>query len=271
MKVRTISLKVGSKTLRLVIHESDNYITLYIGGHTKYCIYGFIIKEGSGVARQDDITIGEFSKIHYNLECSLEHDFKRGVDSNMILKVLLSYISKYYSYVKYLKFDDASYRTCDNGLHVDLAEMTYITTGKTWYEKNFGAIMTSSTRDIFNKAEERFKKSKSETSWDTFCGTVNNDIIKIVPNAKKLYEEAETWQSFFAPVREHMGIEKFCPFVAPWLEQFMRTSFGTKFIKFEYLMPLEPNKIEFTELPYARGGKKFTRKHLKLRQLSIME
>ncbi len=244
---------------------------MYIGGHTKYCIYGFIIKEGSLTAKTDDISIGDFSKIHYNLECSLEHDFKRGVDTNIIIKLLLSYIHKHYPYVKQLKFDDASSRTCDDGQRVDLAEMSYITTGKTWYEKNFGVTMGSSTQEIFKKAEQKFLKSKAETSWESFSGDIPKDKIKNISDMKSMYETAETWQDFFGPLREKMGVEKFCPFIASWLEPFMKSKFGVKFIKFEYLMSIEPNIIPFTEFPYSRGGRRFTRKNLKLSAMSYME
>ncbi len=271
MKTRSLALKVGSKTLRLVIHESDNYVTLYIGGHEKYCIYGFITKEESSIAKTDDISIGDFSKIHYNLECSLEHDFKRGADTNMILKLFLAYIHKHYPYVKYLKFDDASHRTCDDGQLIDLAEMTYITTGKTWYEKNFGAKLEKSSKTDFIKAEHRFQEMKLKVTWETFSGNFPKEILTEIPDMQKMYEEATTWQNFFGPLRERMGIENFCPFVAPWLEQFMHSYFGTKFIKFKYLMPVEPNTIPFIEQPYLKGGKRFTRKNLKLRPLALME
>jgi hypothetical protein len=272
MTVTSHALKIRSKTLRIVKHESDNYITMYIGGHTKYCIYGFITKEGGGVAKMGgSISVGEFSKIHYNLECSLEHDFKRGIDTNMILKLFLSYIHKHYPYVKELKFDDASYRTCDNGQQVDLAEMTYITTGKTWYQKNFGARLSESSVADFNRTEQRFQEMKSKVSWETFSGNISKEILIKIPEMKEIYENASTWQDFFGPLREKMGIEKFCPFVAPWLEQFMHSYFKSKFIRFEYLMPIEPNIIPFTELPYSRGGRRFTRKNLKLSAMSFME
>lgn len=273
MKVRSLALKVGSKTLRMVIHESDNYITFFIGGHTKYCIHGFILKQDSPMSKYDDISIGEFSKIHHNLECSLEHDFKRGADTNMILKVFLSYIHTHYSYVKYLKFDDASNRNCDNGRIVDLAEMSYITTGKTWYEKNFGAKLSESSRILFDRVERKFQEMKSTVAWEPFSANLEKGKDSPIPilEIKDMYEKAATWQDFFGPLREKMGIEKFCPFVAPWLEEFMHSYFKMKFIKFEYLMPLEPNKISFTELPYSRGGRRFTRKNLKLSPMSYME
>lgn len=270
-ELKTITLKVGSKTLRLIQHESPDIITLYIGGHTKYCIYGFITKSSSPMARFSDISIGNLSKIHYNQACSLEHDFKRGVDTNMILKVFLSYIHKHYPHIKQMKFEDASYRPCDDGQIIDLAEMSYITTGKTWYEKNFAATLAPTSEGQFKVLELKFQKMKLEIDWNTFKGFITTKLPIDEIELQKIYEDATTWQDFFGPLREKMGIELFCPFVAPWLHTFMEMVFKFSFIQFKYLMPVEPNRISFTELPYSRGGRRFTRKNLKLRPLSLME
>ena len=271
VEVRSVALKVNNKSMRLVIHESPDVITFFIGGHTKYCIYGFIYKEGGMMAKFKGISIGDFSKIHYNLECSLEHDFKRGSDTNMLLKLLLSYIHKHYPYVKQLKFEDASYRTCDDGQLIDLAEMSYITTGKTWYEKNFGATLDPSSRAQFKRAEQNFKEIKEHAKWDDFSRSLPKDSPVEFSEMKKIYEEASTWQEFFGPLREKMGVETFCPFISPWINSFMAGAFGMKFIQFRYLMPVEGNTIPFTEHPYSRGGRRFTRKNLKLRPLALME
>jgi hypothetical protein len=184
---------------------------------------------------------------------------------------LLSYIHKHYPYIKQLKFEDASYRTYDDGQIIDLAEMSYITTGKTWYEKNFGATLDPSSRAQFKRAEQKFKEMKEKLLWDEFSQELPKDGPVEFPEMKKMYEEAATWQEFFGPLREKMGVENFCPFISAWINPFMAGAFGMKFIQFRYLMPIEGNTIAFTEVPYSRGGRRFTRKNLKLRPLALME
>jgi hypothetical protein len=71
-----------------------------------------------------------------------------------------------------MTFNDASFRTCDNGNQVSLAMMSYITTGKTWYEKNFGAYLESDYLSTFEAAEQKFLKSKMDTSWEALKTTI---------------------------------------------------------------------------------------------------
>ena len=77
-------IKLAKKSLLMTIHESDYSTTIYIGGYTKYCIEAQIMKHLS----KQDITVGAFNKIRFDVECSLEHDFTRGYDTTMILKLL---------------------------------------------------------------------------------------------------------------------------------------------------------------------------------------
>jgi hypothetical protein len=178
----------------------------------------------------------------------------------MILKLFLSYIHTHYPHVRSLKFEDASYRACDNGQIVDLAEMSYLTTGSTWYEKNFGAILDPASQAQFKALETKFQTFKGELSWDSFRGFITTALPLAEAELKSLYESSTTWQDFFGALREKLGVEKFCPFVAPWLRTFMEFGFKRSFIQFAYRMPVEGNTIPFTELPYVRGGRRFTRK-----------
>lgn len=265
MRSKITAIKIGNKTLKLVTHESDNYITIYIGGHTKYCIYGFVIKQGSIMAERYDVSIGDFSKIQFTIECSLEHVFRRGIDTNIILKVFLSYIYKHYPYVKQLNFEDASYRRCDTGEIIDLAEMSYITTGKTWYEKHFGASVAPQSRAMVANIESKFQEIKGGMSWDECKSYITNELPIEEAEMKQLYDTVKTWQDFFGPLRDRIGIESFCPFVAPWLEIFMKAHFKKRFIQIPYHIPIKENIIEFTEVPYTHGGKRFTRKRIEYR------
>jgi hypothetical protein len=69
-----------------------------------------------------------------------------------------------------------------------------------------------------------------------------------------------------------MGIAEFCIFVAPWLHSFLLHTLRFNFSGPRYGIPLEGAEIlDYEEVAFARGGKRFTRKQLKQRPLSIME
>ena len=166
-KATKYTIKIGTKSLLLSLYETEDSITLYIGGHEVYCLDINIIKLTSNLAKTFNPTIANLSKIQWNQNCSLEHNFSRGIDTTMILKFAISYIKTAFPHVKGISFNDASFRTCDNGKNVSLAMMSYITTGKTWYEKNFGAYLESEYLDIFKVAEQRFIESKKNISWES--------------------------------------------------------------------------------------------------------
>ena len=191
----------------------------------------------------------------------------------MILKLLTSYIQKKYSYIKTLRFNDTSYRTCDNGTQVELAEMSYIRTGKTWYETHFYAYMDPDDRISFLKKEDNFQNEKHKFSWTmmkSIMGNIpENDTIN-EEQMKELFEKANTWQDFFGTISDRLGISTFCNFVSPWLHSFMLSKFKGSLAFITYILPIDKiDIIEFRELLYTRGGKYFTRKHIKKRPINL--
>ena len=90
---REFKLIVGKKSLKLTEYETDNTITIFIGGHDLYCIDALLYKPTTDfVNAGHNISEGTLAHIYYNVNCSLEHNFLRGIDTNMILKLLTSYI-----------------------------------------------------------------------------------------------------------------------------------------------------------------------------------
>lgn len=258
-------LKVGSKSLLLVVHESRDLVSLYIGGKTVYCINVLIYKEDSVYARAFDTSIASLPNLYYNLNCSLEHDFKRGFDTNMILKLIQSYIKKEYPHVKYLQFNDASHRECDDGKFIDLAPMSYFTTGQTWYEKHFHARLTPASEIIFKKAIEDINKKKAMIPWEGIQQEMTGKCPLSEEQLKGLYEKSRTWLDFFGSIRDAIGVPKFCTFAAPWFSGFMTTYLNLNIVNLKYIMPVHFD-IPYTIEPYASGGKKFTRKQLRSRR-----
>lgn len=249
-------LKIGTKTMRMSIYESQTSITIYIGGHEEYCIEIQMMKPGYGY----DITMAHFSKIRWDLNCSLEYNFQRGVDTNMLLKLAMSYISRNYRDVTHMTFNDASSRTCDDGRPVDLAKMSYICTGKTWYEKHFGAYIAPLWKNAFETQHKKFNEAKKTMTWEQFNGFIGVPLPLDKQTIEKMYNDSDTWQDFFSSVRDAVGIGKFCEFVAPWLDSFLLRYLQFNFIGFNYIMPITDYDLSYSVSEYIRGGKRNTRK-----------
>jgi hypothetical protein len=174
----------------------------------------------------------------------------------------LTYISINYKNISSLYFTDASNRECDNGERVNLAHMMFILHGKTWYEKNYGAFLKDDALKTFNMYNEKFKKRKTETSWDTLTSIIPALSHTIIPEEelKTNYENSETWQDFFKTIFEKIEISNFCQFVQPWLEKFMTYFFKGTLMNLQYNIPIIDYDIDYTESLYQRGGQKYTRR-----------
>jgi hypothetical protein len=210
------------------------------------------------------LNVGRLVQIYYNVNCSLEGDFKRGIDTTNILHILCKYLRENYPYVEYLSFTDASYRTCDNGVTIDLARLSYLRTGKTWYEKNYGAFLDDQYVNIFNRMEGALQKGKNTLSWDRFKQLIKGEFPLPESEMKTMYETSGSWQDFFGPLSDKIGISAFCIFMAPWINTFFTSITQTSFSSFTYVLPLIgiPD-IDFDITNYSRGGRKFTRKQVK--------
>ena len=259
--------KIGSKHLKFSIYETENLVNIYIGGPRLFCIHTTVNKENSIFVQRGlfDKATGTIEKIYYNQQCSLEHDFARGVDTNMIIYLLCQYIKDTYKYVTHLKFNDASSRTCDNGTDVSLAAMTYLYSEKTWYQKNFYAIMAPDYVARFNEIIKKFNEEKEKYSWDAFNEIFIKGKLPLSENKMKvMYDSAATWIDFFKPLMADQGIAKFCNFLSPWLSQFIKDILKYDFMKIPYMFVLSDlPAIDYTLSPFIAGGsrRKFTRKN----------
>ena len=243
-KSTKIKVKVGNKTFLIVTHESEFSYMIYIGGRDVYCIEVQLLKPSIGA----NISQGFFSKIRYDEGCALDTSFIRGEDSQLILKFLLTYIYYEYPYVKTMAYNDLSTRECNDGSKVNLSEMTYIRTGKTWYEKNFDAYLQPEFSSIFKRKEEKFQELKKVMEWDT----INVLTDRSYAEYKDLYNSSNTWQEFFGTISDKIGITKFCISASPWLSNFITVYLQVLFIGFTYIIP-----IKDYDIPYIvqQGGK----------------
>lgn len=257
--IKDYIVSTNSKRFRMIIYETNRRVSLYIGGHIRYCIYAELNKDDNGILKE----YGYLHKIRYDEVCSLDNKFTRGADTQFILKFLLTYISKTYPTVKKLAFNDASARSCNNGASVNLASMQFILTGKTWYQKHFSAYLEGKSLQIFTEYYNDYTERKQTTTWETLTNIIENSSVLGIEDQEleEVYTTSNTWEDFFTYILEQIGIGEFCEFVQPWLDKFIKEYLKHELIGFQYMMPVKKYTIQYELLPYHSGGKRYTRKN----------
>jgi hypothetical protein len=213
-----------------------------------------IIKKNSGFDR-----VGVFTKIRYDIECSVNGDFERSRDTNMILRLIITYIYRNYPEVKVLRFNDMSTKVCDNGRPVNLGVMTYLWSGQTWYQKNFGAYLEPPFDKIFTDKEIEFQKKKKEISWEQMNTIMDTELPIPEEDIKELYIQSNTWQKFFKGIVDVIGIPNFCNFISTWIYPFLMNTGNVISDNMQFALPVKDYGIEYTISDYTGGKRKIRR------------
>lgn len=268
---RREAIKLANHTIILSIYETDYTINLYLGGVKHWCIHCELSKENNTLKKE-----GFLIKIRYDMLCSVEESIGRGGDITKLLKLLLQIIHDRYPDVKYLLFNDLSTRRCDNTLNVNLAVMTYLYTEKTWYEKNFGASISSQSKTPFAAAQQRLTESK-RIPWDVVKSTIiNYTTLPYSEDALELlYENSKTWKEFFGQIEKTVGIKQFCIFISSWLDSFTLKYFNS-LMGMTYQMPIAQTDIIYTATEWKGGARyksffKGARKNRTIKRFSEVE
>lgn len=267
-----VALRIDNKTIRLTKHISSSTISLYFGGHEQYCVHAQLFRKTDETPAFIDTTVGNLVQVYYHQQCSLEDNFKRGVDTTRLIKVAIHYINKEYPYVKSLKFTDASTRKCDDGTIVNLSEMSFVTYGKTWYEIYFKAFLSPRHNQQYIHEMSEFQKKKQKMSWKFLLPhiTSHNPFPIGEDTMKLLYESTITWQEFFSELKERVGVSEYCSFLSSWLHSFIETFTSLRFLMMDFYIPIDSDLFEdYKEVKYNRGGKRFTRR-IKINKSQVM-
>jgi hypothetical protein len=247
-----------TQSFLVVKYETSKSINLYIGGHVKWCIQCDIIKRDNVIQQ-----VGYLNQVRYDIKCSLEHSFVKGIDTKQIIYFTVQYIKDKYPEVKGLIFSDLSTRVCDNNVDVNLAVMTYLYSEQTWYEKNFGAYiapMSETEYNIIRNEIRKTKDNKNKVSWEVMSETITNEGTKMTDAyLEELYNKSNSWKEFFEPIYDKLKIDKFCIYISSWLPKFINKYFNT-LQGLKYILPIRDNRIVYVESEYNIGGRRFTRK-----------
>jgi hypothetical protein len=254
--VTKTKLQIGKKNILLITYESERAINIYVGGPEKWCIHCELIKRENQVQ-----PLGYLIKLRYDMLCSLEHNFAKGHDIKQILYILSRYIYDKYPNVKELSFNDLSTRQCDNENDVNLAVMTFLYAGKTWYEKNFNAYIASHNKSEMEKIKRKYSEAKS-IPWEEMKETVRNNPYSGMTDDEmgELYMNTETWKEFFETIYDKIEIADFCMFISTWVDAFIQKYFNN-LQGLTYIMPIVRYNIDYKESNYVNvGGRRYTRK-----------
>ena len=167
--------------------------------------------------------IAYISWIGYNKKCSISEDFPSGVGTRHMVKTAMSIVCSKFNWIENFFLTDSSKVTCKEGLIVNLANLSLITNGKTYYEKYLSAILDDANLREFY--ENRKKQLESENKYDLqyFIDQFrvpteqHNIFIKYYPSAKSLLDFFNKLKAYCNENHIH-----FCEFVDPWIEAFVK-------------------------------------------------
>lgn len=258
------TVQAGTKQIIITTHELNTSYAIYLGGPGDiYCIDIQVLKDIELNRRYFDIDTANLNNIYYDRECSIDKNFRRGTDTTMILRLAMAYIHENYPYVNKLRFKDASSKECDNGHVVELYNMSYLTTGQTWYEKNFNAyIEKEADRRKIESDKRKFQEKKQVLPWEVISQFIRTSYPIEETEMETIYNNTNTWQDFFGRLRNKIGIAEFCNFISPWMRNFVQQIMSFDLSSPQYIIPIEGQQIPYSEI---RGGKRriYTRKQKK--------
>jgi hypothetical protein len=263
-------LKMDNHTIILTTYETETSIIIYLGGVKHWCMHSTLHKYNKKINEE-----GYLVKIRYDLLCSVEEKIQHGGDITKLLKLLIQYIHDKYPEVKYLSFNDLSTRRCDNGYDINLAVMTYLYSGKTWYEKNFNTTISIQSKETLDKIVKKLNNSKKQ-SWNVIKDTIYNykELPYSESEIEKIYKDAITWNEFFEAILNKIKINNFCIFISPWIDRFIIQYFNN-LMGLSYDMPIKETGLKYQKNEFVGGRYKSyfkgARKNKTIKRFSEME
>ena len=269
-------IDVNGKTMVLTQFETPRSFTIYIGGDDIYCIDAQVTRDLTGKINPE----GYLTKVRWDMDCSLDKDFKEGKDTQMITQLALTYIKNSFTDVKEISFSDLSERRCDNGASVSLSAMKYITDGQTWYlhdpedqegmqstgeysfasglyEDNFKATIHPRNKESYENMKKDIDTLKQITPWEDFSERwlrlQDIDISK--EELQTIYNSSDTWQGFFKEIRSRIGVSAFCIWLSKeqWFKYFMEDFLKFNVLGVRYLLTVDTFNVPYT---IVSGGKR---------------
>ena len=172
--------------------------------------------------------------VRYEPCCALGARMEKGTTVAMVLAAL-QFVLAEFPWVEHFVFTDCcSVVECGPGeMMMPLPPLSLCWSGKTWYEKHFGAVLVKDgDNDVhgiyraFVEENMQGREFKDALSFDAFCsraGLLPQRVIELAGggvNLRSMYAEAGSLQGFFEALRSkhlHDPVNPFCAIVWPWV------------------------------------------------------
>lgn len=132
---------MNSKYLAIVQTPKDlDYnpvIRINIGGPTKQCV---------NICVYSTSKIAYLAGVGYDSMCSINEALEKGPGTRDLVSTSISFVFQQYPRLEGINLKDASKVKCANRKYMSLPLLSIVTSGKTWYEKYFGAKLEEKTQ-----------------------------------------------------------------------------------------------------------------------------
>jgi hypothetical protein len=255
-------------TFKVILNKQDSGYTIKIGGLKKIDCINISI-----AINNNTITRATLNHLESEAECGFGSRLEDGVTVDF-LKAALQFCKQEFPSVTRIEFDDMSNIDCSNFLNsqgllkrpFSLAHFSIAKSGKTWYEKQFGAKMIDeqsyaryrNAADVLNK--------KIDMDFSTFLGKIyyTNEQADIL---EKYFNSEITWIEFFNSIPKAQQ----CKVFYNWLPTFIRELLQNTYNPCGWYIDIDTmNKTSFmlVNSPPTSGGGRKTRRRARLRLLN---
>lgn len=155
------------------------------------------------------------------LAFAADKDLVKGSGTVAMINTALSEAVKRYPYVKMFTFTDNSHITCDNGNGISLLSLSVVEHRKTWYERNFNAILVDSA--LAKKYQDGLKileDPELKLPFPEFKNIINSYTTSSAA-LKPHYENSANYFDFFASILKAEGKAGLCNLIADWIDIFL--------------------------------------------------
>ena len=200
---------------------------------------------------KDNLIKAEVSQLKYDKECSIQKTLEKGIGTQNMFLTILALISKMYPNIESYQFKDFSEKTCDNGANIHLGYFSLITSGKTWYEKNFGAILQNPIiRKIYYEDKNKFnKKDIIGIDISEILSNINKPLKEIILNE---YNNSISYRDFFNNLNIKFGRNMLCEYLQPWIQKFMIQLNFEQYFHMDWIIPIEELNKKNINIVYSK-------------------
>ena len=221
-----------SEILKEPISPLATSYTLLFGGKQRGCVEIHVLNpykiDKRLLVKDINPEIAKIVSILSEESCSIAGNLQKGHDTMLMVNTALNIIKRLFNWVIYFRFQDTSRKDCEplkNSPSVSLSSYSIALYGKTWYEKNFKAIVENKEdRMVYKNDLKKLNNPdyKTDTEWWYFKNRYLNDNNVNINIIKECYEQSKTFREFFD--RLHYLIldkKELCLTLQPWIEKFI--------------------------------------------------